>query len=59
MINQYSHSVCEKFQTTIRAKVSPVNLIYGATFLLRKPHNYKVSLKMGNFVEFTKNIYKN
>ena len=35
---KYINSVCEKFQTTrAKDKVAPVNLIYGGTFLLRKP----------------------
>ena len=45
-------SVCEKFQTT-RAKVAPVNLIYGSHFSATEA-TYKVSLKMVNFVEFTR-----
>ena len=46
------NSVCEKFQTT-RAKVAPVNLIYGSHFSVTEA-TYKVSLKMVNFVEFTR-----
>ena len=45
-------SVCEKFQTT-RAKVAPVNLIYGSHFSVTEATS-KVSLKMVNFVEFTR-----
>ena len=45
-------SVCEKFQTT-RAKVAPVNLIYGSHFSATEA-TYKVSLKMVNFVEITR-----
>ena len=47
-----NYSVCEKFQTT-RAKVAPVNLIYGSHFSATEA-TYKVSLKMVNFVEFTR-----
>ena len=46
------NSVCEKFQTT-RAKVAPVNLIYGSHFSATEA-TYKVSLKLVNFVEFTR-----
>ena len=45
-------SVCEKFQTT-RAKVAPVIFIYGSHFSATEA-TYKVSLKMENFVEFTR-----
>ena len=45
-------SVCEKFQTT-RAKVAPINLIYGSHFSAAEA-TYKVSLKMVNFVEFAR-----
>ena len=48
----YYISVCEKFQTT-RVKVALVNLIYGSHFSATEA-TYKVSLNMGNFVEFTK-----
>ena len=46
------YSVCEKFQTT-RAKVAPVIFIYGSLFSATEA-TYKVSLKMENFVEFTR-----
>ena len=45
-------SVCEKFQTT-RAKVAPIIYIYGSHFSATEA-TYKVSLKMKNFVEFTR-----
>ena len=48
----YHTSVCEKFQTT-RAKVAPVIFIYGSHFSATEA-TYKVSLKMENFVEFTR-----
>ena len=48
----YNCSVCEKFQTT-RAKVAPVNLIYGSHFSATEA-TYKVSLKMVNFEKFTR-----
>ena len=45
-------SVCEKFQTT-RAKVAPVICIYGSQFSATEA-TYTVSLKMVNFVEYTR-----
>ena len=45
-------SVCEKLQAT-RAKVAPVNIIYGSHFSATEA-TYKVSQNMGNFVEFTR-----
>ena len=45
-------SVCEKFQTT-RAKVAPVNLIYGSHFSATEA-TYTVSLKIVNFIKFTR-----
>ena len=45
-------SVCKKLQAT-RAKVAPVNLIYGSHFSATEA-TYKVSQNTGNFVEFTK-----
>ena len=45
-------SVYEKLQAT-RAKVAPVNLIYGSHFSATEA-TYKVSQNMGNFVEFTR-----
>ena len=36
-----------------RAKVAPVNLIYGSHFSATEA-TYKVSQNMGNFVEFTR-----
>ena len=51
-IDIYLGSVCEKFQTT-RAKVARVNLIYGSHFSATEA-TYKVSLKIMNFVEFTR-----
>ena len=48
----YNLSVCEKFQTT-RAKVAPVIFIYGSHFSAPEA-TYKVSLKMVNFVQFTR-----
>ena len=53
----YNISVCEKLQAT-RAKVAPVNLIYGSHFSVTEA-TYEVSQNIVNFVEFTKNIYKN
>ena len=50
-------SVYKKLQAT-RAKVAPINLIYGSHFSATEAP-YKVSQNMGNFVEFYKNIYKN
>ena len=54
--NKPSHTTCicsvyEKFQAT-RAKVAPVNFIYGSHFSATEA-TYKVSQNMGNFVEFT------
>ena len=46
------YSVCEKLQAT-RAKVTPVNIIYGSHFSATEA-TYKVSQNMGNFVEFTR-----
>ena len=48
----YRCSVYEKLQAT-RAKVAPVNLIYGSHFSATEA-TYKVSQNMGNFVEFTR-----
>ena len=45
-------SVYEKLQAT-RAKVAPVNLIYGSHSSATEAI-YKVSQNMGNFVEFTR-----
>ena len=42
-------SVCEKFQAT-RAKVAPVNLIYGSHFSATEA-TYEGSQNMENFVE--------
>ena len=50
--SSYCNSVCEKFQTT-RAKVAPVIFIYGSHFSATEA-TYKVSLKMVNFVQFTR-----
>ena len=50
-------SVCEKLQAT-RAKVAPVNLIYGSHFSVTEA-TYEMSQNIVNFIEFTKNIYKN
>ena len=50
-------SVCEKLQAT-RAKVAPANLIYGSHFSVTEA-TYEMSQNIVNFVEFTKNIYKN
>ena len=47
-------SVYEKLQAT-RAKVAPVNLIYGSHFSATEA-TYKLSQKMGYFVEFTRTI---
>ena len=44
------------FQAT-RAKVAPVNLICGSHFSATEV-TYEVSQHKGNFVEFSKNIYK-
>ena len=46
------YSVNEKLQDT-RAKVAPVNLIYGSHFSSTEAI-YKVSQNVGNFVEFTR-----
>ena len=46
------YSVYEKLQAT-RAKVAPVNVIYGSHFSATEA-TYKVSQNMGNFVEFTR-----
>ena len=46
------NSVYEKLKAT-RAKVAPVNLIYGSHFSATEA-TYKVSQNMGNFVEFTR-----
>ena len=46
------YSVYEKLKAT-RAKVAPVNLIYGSHFSATEATN-KVSQNMGNFVEFTR-----
>ena len=48
----YNNSVYEKLQAT-RAKVAPVNLIYGSHFSATEA-TYKVSQNMGNFLEFTR-----
>ena len=49
-INFKQHcNVCEKFQTT-RAKVAPVNLIYGSHFSATEA-TYEVSQNRENFVE--------
>ena len=48
----YSNSVYEKLKAT-RAKLAPVNLIYGSHFSATEA-TYKVSQHMGNFVEFTR-----
>ena len=45
-------SVYKKVKAT-RAKVAPVNLIYGSHFSATEA-TYKVSQNMGNFVEFTR-----
>ena len=45
-------SVYEKLQAT-RAKVAPVNLIYGSHFSATEA-TYKMSQNMGNCVEFTR-----
>ena len=45
-------SVYEKLQA-MRAKVAPVNLIYGSHFSATED-TYKVSQNMGNFVTFTR-----
>ena len=52
----YHTSVYEKLQAT-RAKVAPVNLIYGSHFSATEV-TYKVSQTMGNFVEFTRITHK-
>ena len=49
-------SVYEKLQAT-RAKVAPVNLIYGSYFSTTEA-TYKVSQNMENFVEFTRITHK-
>ena len=49
-------SVHEKLQDT-RAKVAPVNLIYGSHFPATEA-TYKVSQNMGNFVEFTRTFIR-
>ena len=46
------YSVYEKLQAT-RAKVAPVNLIYGSHFTATEA-TYKVSQNMWNIVEFTR-----
>ena len=52
-IMQYYHiSVYEKLLAT-RAKVAPVNVIYGSHFSATEA-TYKVSQNVGNFVEFTR-----
>ena len=48
----YNNSVYEKLQAT-RAKVAPINLIYGSHFSATEA-TYKVSQNMGNFLEFTR-----
>ena len=50
--NNTAHSACEKLQAT-RAKVAPVNLIYGSHFSATEATNI-VSQNMRNFVEFTR-----
>ena len=50
------YSVYEKLQAT-RAKLAPVNLIYGSHFSATEA-TYKVSQNMGNFVEFTRITHK-
>ena len=50
------YSVYEKLQVT-RAKVAPVNLIYGSHFSATEA-TYKVSQNMGNFVKFTRITHK-
>ena len=50
--DSHSNSVYEKLQST-RAKVAPVNLIYGSHFSATEA-TYKVSQNMRNFVEFTR-----
>ena len=52
----YLFSVYEKLQAT-RAKVAPVNVIYGSHFSATEA-TYKVSRNMGNVVEFTKITHK-
>ena len=47
------YSVYEKLQPT-RAKVAPVNLIYGSHFSATEATYGLVSQNMGNFVEFTR-----
>ena len=49
-------SVYEKLQAT-RAKVAPVNLIYGSHFSATEA-TYKVLQNMGTFVEFTRITHK-
>ena len=56
LILAYMYSVYEKLQAT-RAKVVPVNLIYGTHFSATKA-TCKVSQNMGNFVEFTRITHK-
>ena len=48
----HTHSVYGKLQAT-RAKVAPVNLIYGSHFSATEA-TYKVSQSMGNYLEFTR-----
>ena len=43
----------KSYKPRSRAKVAPVNLIYGSHFF-RTEATYKVSQNMGNFVEFTR-----
>ena len=50
------NNVYEKLQAT-RAKVAPVNLIYGSHFSATEA-TYKVSQNMENFVEFTRITHK-
>ena len=51
-VSVYCFSVYEKLQAT-RAKVAPVNLIYGSYFTATEA-TYKVSQNMWNIVEFTR-----
>ena len=48
----YIFSVYKKLQAT-RAKVAPINKIYGSHFSATEA-TYKVSQNIGNFVEFTR-----
>ena len=52
----YYTSVYEKLQTT-RAKVAPVNLIYGSHFSATEA-TYKMSQNMGYLVKFTRITHK-